>query len=97
MTRTNIRFALCILLICSNAAVIPASAQHFEQMRGSLTQIAARRNEVWGLKGNAVYRFHPSTKKFVPVSGPMVQIAVGGGTLLQPRGPRDGQFIFCFR
>jgi hypothetical protein len=89
MSRTNIRFALCLTLIGSIAAVVPASAQHFEQMKGaSLTQIAAGRNEVWGLNGSEVYRFNSSTEKFAKVSVPnkgqgLTQIAVGGGTLLQ--------------
>ncbi|MFZ1918507.1 MAG: tectonin domain-containing protein [Terriglobales bacterium] len=87
MSRTNARFALCLLLICS-AAAVPASAQHFQQMTGSLTQIAAGRAEVWGLNGSQPYRFDASTKKFVKISdkisGPLAQIAVGGGSLLEP-------------
>jgi hypothetical protein len=87
MSRTKVRFVLCLLLICSTAAVVPASAQHFQQMEGSLTQIAAGRVEVWGLDGAQPYRFNPNTQKFVKisdkVSGSLSQIAVGGGTLLQ--------------
>jgi hypothetical protein len=97
MSRTNVRFALCLLLICS-AALVPASAQHFQQMNGSLTQIAAGRNEVWGLNGSTIYRFHPGTKKFVEVAGAITQIAVGGGTLLQPDQVwgTDGQDVWQF-
>jgi hypothetical protein len=88
MSLTNIRFVLCLALICSTAAVVPASAQHFQQMEGSLTEIAAGRAEVWGLNGSQPYRFNPSTQKFVKISdkisGPLTQIAVGGGSLLQP-------------
>ena len=86
MSRTNACFALCLLLICSTVAVVPASAQHFQLMKGSLTQIAAGRNQVWGLNGGKIYRFHSATKKFVQVSPGFVlaQIAVGGGSLLQP-------------
>jgi hypothetical protein len=88
MSRSNVRFALCLLLICSTAAVVPAAAQHFQQMTGSLTQIAAGRAEVWGLDGSQPYRFNSSTKTFVKISdkisGQLTHIAVGGGSLLEP-------------
>jgi len=42
------------MLICSTAAVVPASAQHFQPMKGALTQIAAGRNKVWGLDGGKI-------------------------------------------
>jgi len=87
MSRTNVRFALCLTLICSIAAAVPASAQHFQQMNGSLTQIAAGRNEVWGLNGSEVYRFNATTQMFSEIKikayGAVTQIAVGSGTLLQ--------------
>ena len=84
MPRTNVRFVLCLMLICWTAAVVPASAQHFQQMSGSLSQIAAGHSEVWGLKfpGGQIYRFSPSTQSFNQVPGSLSQIAVGGGTLL---------------
>jgi Tectonin domain len=89
MSRTNVRFALCLTLICWIAAVVPASAQHFQQMNASgpqLSYLAAGRNEVWGLHypGGQIYRYHPSTKKFVQVAGSLSQVAVGGGSLLEP-------------
>ena len=98
MCRTNVRFALCLLLICSTAAVVPLSAQHLKQMPGTLTQIAAGRNEVWGLNGATIYRFHLSTKTFVPVAGALSQVAVGGGTLLRPDEVwgTDGQDLWRF-
>jgi hypothetical protein len=80
MTRASVRFVLS-LLICSTAAVIPASAQHFEQMEGTLTQVAAGRNEVWGLDGSEIYRFNG--KKFAKIKGSLAQMVVGGGTLMQ--------------
>jgi hypothetical protein len=83
MIRARIRFVLCLPLICSTAAVIPASAQHFEQMEGALTQVAAGRNEVWGLDGSEIYRFNANSKKFAKIKGSLAQIAVGGGTLTQ--------------
>jgi Tectonin domain len=98
MSRTKIRLAVCFTLICWIAAAVPASAQHFQQMKGSLTQIAAGRNEVWGLNGPAIYRFHPGTKTFVQVSGALSQIAVGGGSLLRPDEVwgTDGQDVWRF-
>jgi hypothetical protein len=86
MSCAKVDFALCLLVICS-AALVPASAQHFQQMSGSLSQIAAGRNEVWGLDGSQPYRFNSTNKDFVKisdkVSGPLAQIAVGGGSLLE--------------
>jgi hypothetical protein len=83
MSRTNPRFVSCLTLICWIATVVPASAQHFKQITGSLTQIAVGRAEVWGLNGSQIYRFNSSTQEHGQVSGSLAQIAVGGGTLLQ--------------
>jgi hypothetical protein len=86
MSRTTVRFTLCLTLIGYAGAAVPASAQHFKRMKGSLTQIAAGRSEVWGLNGSKVYRFNSTTQEFAAVSGApqgLTQIAVGGGTLLQ--------------
>jgi hypothetical protein len=85
MSRTNIRFVLFLMLICWLAAAVPASAQHFREIPNRpLSQIAAGRTEVWGLDDSQIYRFNPSTKDFGQISGSLTQIAVGGGTLLQP-------------
>ena len=79
----NIRL-MTFLMLCGWAATsVPARAQHFEQIPGSLTQIAAGRSEVWGLNGSEVFRFDASSKKFNQISGSLAQIAVGGGSLLQ--------------
>jgi hypothetical protein len=83
MSRTNARFVTCLMLICWTASLVPASAQHFKQIDGSLTQIAVGRAEVWGLDGSETYRFDSSSQKFNKISGSLTQIAVGGGTLLQ--------------
>jgi|HubBroStandDraft_1064217.scaffolds.fasta_scaffold781949_2 hypothetical protein len=69
MNRTNIRFVLCLALICSTAAVVPASAQQLQLMEGSLTQIAAGSNEVWGLSEVHPYRFKAKTRKFTKIKG----------------------------
>jgi Tectonin domain len=79
----NIRLMTSLMLCGWAATTVPARAQHFEQIPGSLTQIAAGRAEVWGLNGSAVFRFDASSKKFNQISGSLVQIAVGGGSLLQ--------------
>jgi tectonin-like protein len=89
MSRINVRFALCLILTCWTAAVIPASAQHFKQIDPSgpqLSYLAAGRSEVWGLHfpGGQIYRLNPSTNKFVQVPGSLSQVAVGGGSRLQP-------------
>ncbi len=44
MSLTKVRFALCLLLLCSTAVVVPATAQHFQQMNGSVNaQVVAFR------------------------------------------------------
>jgi Tectonin domain len=84
MFRTNVRFAICLMLICLTAAVVPASAQHFKEITGTpLSQIAVGRKEVWGLYNSRVYRFKSNTESFDQIPGALTQIAVGGGTLLQ--------------
>jgi virginiamycin B lyase len=67
------------------ATVVPASAQHFKQIPGSLAQVAAGRNEVWGLDAaNQAYRFNSVTKTFTKIGTlKLTRIAVGGGSLLQ--------------
>jgi hypothetical protein len=76
---------LAASILCSAAAILPASAQHFKQIPGSLAQIAAGRSEVWGLDpSSAVYRFISGTKTFARVGTiKLSRIAVGGGSALQ--------------
>ena len=85
MSRKSVCFSLVLVLICGVALVVPASAQHFQHVTGSLTQVAAGRAEIWGLNAHLPYRFNPATKAFARVSTPtgFTQIAVGGGTPLQ--------------
>ena len=72
------------LLACCAALVLPAAAQHFKQVTGTLTQVAAGRNEVFGIgTAHQVYRYNPATKAFVQIPGTLAQVAVGGGTLSQ--------------
>jgi hypothetical protein len=85
MSRTNFHFIGCLTLIWLTAAAVPASAQHFQQITGTpLSQIAAGRKEVWGLYNSRIYRFNPGSQTFGQVPGSLTQIAVGGGTLMQP-------------
>lgn len=56
MSSINVRFRTSLMLIGWIAAVVPASAQHFKQINGSLTQIAVGRDEVWDLNGFEIYR-----------------------------------------
>jgi hypothetical protein len=73
-------------VLCWAAAAVPASAQHFKQIPGSLVQVAAGRSEVWDLDpSNQVYRFNSATTTFAKIPGTLklTQIAVGGGTALQ--------------
>ncbi|MGB2602335.1 MAG: tectonin domain-containing protein [Candidatus Sulfotelmatobacter sp.] len=86
MSHSKIRLTVCFTLICWVAAAVPASAQHFALVGGLLSRVAAGRSEVWGLRfpGGLIYRFNPSINGFAPVAGSLSQIAVGGGSLLQP-------------
>jgi hypothetical protein len=68
MFRTNVRFVVCLMLICLTGAVVPASARHFKQITGTpLSQIAAGRKEVWGLYNSRIYRFNPDTETFAQI------------------------------
>ena len=84
MSRRSVCLSGFLLLICWAAVAVPASAQHFQRITGSLTQVAVGRTEVWGLNAsNQTYRFNLSTKQFVRIPQSLTQITVGGGTLLQ--------------
>src|ERR1700680_3365134 len=80
----SVCLSVFVVLIGWATVAVPASAQHFQQIPGSLTQVAVGRAEVWGLNAShQVYRFIRGTRKFVTISGSLTEIAVGGGTLLQ--------------
>ena len=84
MTRNIRLLTICFRLACCAALVAPASAQHFKLVTGTLTQVAAGRNEVFGIgTANQIYRYNPGTKAFVQIPGSFAQVAVGGGTLSQ--------------
>src|SRR5262245_47466052 len=75
------------LLVCLAIHVVPASAQFFERIPGSLVQVAAGTYEVWGINAaQQIYRFNRNTQLFEQIPGGLVQISVGGG---QFGGPGD--------
>ena len=85
MSRPNISRNLILSLVCSILLAIPASAQHFQQVKGTLVSVSAGRNEVFGFdtKGQ-VWRYSATTKAFSKIKGAFLEdIAVGGGTLSQ--------------
>jgi len=77
--------SVVLVLICWASLVVPASAQHFQQVKGTLASVSAGRNEVFGLDGqNAVWRFNAKTSAFAKIKKvSLFDIAVGGGTLAQ--------------
>ena len=84
MSRKNVSCGVLFILMSWTSLVVPASAQHFEQVPGTLVSVAAGRNEVFGLgSGGSIYRYNASTKTFGRIPGSLRQIAVGGGTLSQ--------------
>ena len=84
MGRNRFLLEICLRLAWCACLVAPSSAQHFKQVSGHLTQVAAGRNEVFGVNAShQVFRFNAVSKAFVQVSGTLTQVAVGGGTLSQ--------------
>lgn len=83
MNRRVLLFAAAI--VCWAGVIGPASAQEFKAVTGTLTEVAAGRNEVWGLDGNHnVYRFSTTGQKFNKLGTVLLtQISVGGGSLMQ--------------
>jgi hypothetical protein len=75
---------LSVLVGCASL-IVPASAQHFKQVKGSLTSVSAGRNEVFGIdSGDQVWRYSASSKSFSKIAKvSLTHVAVGGGTLSQ--------------
>lgn len=83
---TNDSARVVLLLICGALLTLPASAQHFQQVTGTLVSVAAGRNEVFGIDPHGLpWRYDAAKESFEKVTGAasLVQIAVGGGTLSQ--------------
>jgi hypothetical protein len=78
-------WTVLLVLVCWAAFVVPASAQHFQQITGTLASVSAGRNEVFGVDSHAVvWRLNATKNAFTKVKkASLVQIAVGGGTLSQ--------------
>jgi hypothetical protein len=88
MSRKNALWKVVLILMPWTSLVVPASAQHFEQVTvkggGTLAHVAAGRNEVFGLESSgAIWRYNSSTTSFDRIKGSLQQIAVGGGTRWQ--------------
>jgi hypothetical protein len=67
---------------CWAAVTVPASAQQFEPVTGTLIKVAAGRQEVWGVNvSQQVFRYNATQGKFVHVAGKLTQVAVGGGKM----------------
>src|SRR5580658_4815419 len=85
MSRKNVSCSVLLVLVCWASLVVPASAQHFQQVKGTLASVSAGRNEVFGLDAvSGVWRFNAKTSAFAKIKkASLVQVAVGGGTLSQ--------------
>ena len=86
MSRKTVPSSVLLVLLCGALLSVPASAQHFQQVTGTLASVAAGRNEVFGIGPTGLpWRYNASKQSFEKVAGAtsLVQIAVGGGTLSQ--------------
>ena len=85
MSRKTARQMVVVVLVCCASLVVPASAQHFQQIPGTLSTVSAGRNEVFGVDSHSVvWRLNPKATAFVKVKqASLVSVAVGGGTLSQ--------------
>lgn len=82
--RKSLIAALCGALWA--AAVLPVSAQHFQQIAGAnLTQISVgSANSIWGVNAQQqIFKFNSTTKGFDQIPGSFVQVATGGGNTFQ--------------
>jgi hypothetical protein len=86
MSRKTAYCSVLPVLVCWASLIVPASAQHFQQVTGSLVSVSAGRAEVFGYDAEgAVWRYAPGTKSFAKIANAfLVDIAVGGGTDSQP-------------
>lgn len=82
MSRKTAFCTLLLLLVCWASLIIPASAQHFQQVTGPSLFLAAGRSEVFGVDDtNAAWRYQPGSSSFKKIAGALLdRLAVGGGT-----------------
>src|SRR5271168_5223966 len=85
MSRKNIYWSVLLVLVCCAGLVVPASAQQFLQVKGTLTSVSAGRNEIFGVDSKAVvWRYHATPRSFGKVAkASLVNVVVGGGTVSQ--------------
>jgi hypothetical protein len=86
MSRKNGFWSGLLILIGWVSLALPASAQHFQQVKGTLASVSAGGNEVFGIDSKgAPWRYNATSKSFAKIKEltGLVQIAVGGGTLSQ--------------
>ena len=85
MSRKTAYPIVLLVLVCWALLVVPASAQQFQAVKGTLAGVSAGRNEVFGFDVHAaVWRFNPKTSAFTKIKGAsLFQLAVGGGTVSQ--------------
>jgi hypothetical protein len=86
MSRKTAFCSVLLLLVSWASIVVPASAQHFQQVNGPRLFLSAGRSEVFGIDaGNAAWRYQASSNSFKKIAGVLLdRIAVGGGTDSQP-------------
>jgi len=82
MSRKTAYWSVLPVLVCWASFIVPASAQHFQAVTGTLASVSAGRSEVFGLDSDAaVWRYAPSTKSFVKIENAFLgSVAVGGGS-----------------
>jgi hypothetical protein len=85
MSRNAVFCNVLLVLACGASLVAPAPAQHFKQVKGTLTSVAAGRNEVFGVDAeDNVWRYSAGSKSFSKIAKvSLTQVAVGGGSLSQ--------------
>jgi hypothetical protein len=85
MSRKLVYSTVLPVLVCWASLVVPATAQHFKQVKGSLTSVSAGRNEVFGVDAeDQAWRYSASLKSFSKIANvSLTHVAVGGGTLSQ--------------
>ena len=85
MSRKTAYWSVVLILACCAGLVVPASAQEFLQVKGTLTSVSAGRNEIFGVDSKSVvWRYHATTKSFGKIAkASLVNVVVGGGTVSQ--------------
>jgi hypothetical protein len=83
MVRKTVSWSTVAVLIFSAWFAIPASAQHFKQVKGNIVAVTAGRNEVFGIDASLnVWRINPAKTAFDKIAGAsdFIFLSVGGGS-----------------